>query len=138
MIGPDEGLRNFVDDVASLPGKSVNLDNAKALVAAVNLERDNAEAICPLAEIFIQTGRADEAAEILARIPESPETRRLAALARIGADGGGDIDAALAGLLPQVKLDEAARQKFVDLLEVLGAADPRTADWRRRLSAALF
>lgn len=109
-----------------------------SLVAAVNLERDNAEAICALAEIFIQTDRADEAAEILARIPESPETRRLAALARIGDDGGGDIDAVLAGLLPQVKLDEDARQKFVDLLEVLGAADPRTADWRRRLSAALF
>jgi putative thioredoxin len=108
-----------------------------SLVAAVNLERDNAEAICALAEIFIQTDRADEATEILARIPESPETRRLAALARTG-DDGGDIDATLAGLLPQVKVDEDARQKFVDLLELLGSADPRTADWRRRLSAALF
>jgi putative thioredoxin len=109
-----------------------------SLVAAVNLEKDNPEAICALAEIFIQSDRADEATEILARIPESAETRRLAALARTGDAGGGDIDATLTELLPKVKLDEDARQKFVDLLEVLGAADPRTADWRRKLSAALF
>ena len=44
----------------------------------------------------------------------------------------------LAGLLPRVKNDEDARQEFVDLLELLGADDPRTADWRKKLTAQLF
>ena len=136
-------VREFVEKLVPVQELSeidqlIAAGDEASLVAAVNLERDNAEAICALAEIFIQTDRADEASEILARIPESPETRRLAALARTGDAGGGDIDATLAGLLPQVKVDEDARQKFVDLLELLGSADPRTADWRRRLSAALF
>ena len=49
-----------------------------------------------------------------------------------------DIEAELAGLLATVKSDEDARQRFVDLLEVLGPDDPRTPAWRKRLSAALF
>ena len=37
-----------------------------------------------------------------------------------------------------MKTDDAARQEFVDLLEVMGVDDPRTADWRRKLTTALF
>ena len=47
-------------------------------------------------------------------------------------------DDKLAELLPQVKADEKARQEYVDLLDLMGVDDPRTADYRRRLSAALF
>ncbi len=41
-------------------------------------------------------------------------------------------------LLATAKDDDAARQEFVDLLELLGAEDPRTAGWRRRLTNRLF
>ena len=34
--------------------------------------------------------------------------------------------------------DEAARQKYVDILETMGPDDPRTAKYRRQLTAALF
>jgi len=37
-----------------------------------------------------------------------------------------------------VKSDDAARQEYVDLLEVLGSDDPRTADYRKRLTARLY
>jgi putative thioredoxin len=37
-----------------------------------------------------------------------------------------------------VKGDDDARQQYVDLLEVLGADDPRTADYRKRLTSRLF
>ncbi len=136
-------VREFVEklvpaqELSEVEQLIANGDEA-SLIAAVNIEHDNAEAICALAEIFINTDRADEAMQILARIPESPETRRLAALARTGDAGAGDIDATLAELLPKVKADEDARQQFVDLLEVLGGSDPRTAEWRRKLSTALF
>ena len=34
--------------------------------------------------------------------------------------------------------DDAARQEFVDLLEAMGADDPRTNEYRRALAARLF
>ena len=37
-----------------------------------------------LAELLVADGRGDEAIDLLARIPETPETRRIAALARTG------------------------------------------------------
>jgi putative thioredoxin len=40
--------------------------------------------------------------------------------------------------LSQVKGDEVARQEFLDLLEVLGPDDPRTADYRKRLTRQIF
>ena len=59
------------------------------------------------------------------------------------ADAGDDaacaeITAKLDALLDQVKGDDEARQEFVDLLEVLGPDDPRTADYRKRLTRRLF
>ncbi|MBA2607995.1 MAG: tetratricopeptide repeat protein, partial [Actinobacteria bacterium] len=47
-------------------------------------------------------------------------------------------DVKLADLLPRVKTDPAARQEFVDLLEVMGIDDPRTAEWRKKLTTQLF
>jgi putative thioredoxin len=49
-----------------------------------------------------------------------------------------DFDDQLAGLLDSVKADEAARQQFLDILELMGAEDPRTAGWRKKLTARLF
>ena len=37
-----------------------------------------------------------------------------------------------------MKADDEARQEFVDILELMGPDDPRTADYRRRLTAQLF
>ena len=39
---------------------------------------------------------------------------------------------------PRVKDDDDARQRFVDLLEVMGPDDPRTAAYRKQLTARLF
>ena len=96
-------------------------------------------AVVALAELLAEQGNAEEALALLARIPETAETRRVAALARTGpvvADDG--TEAKLDALLARVKDDEAARQEFVDLLELLGPDDPRTAHYRRRLTSALF
>jgi putative thioredoxin len=54
------------------------------------------------------------------------------------AGGADEIPARLDELLDSVKGDDAARQQFVDLLELLGPDDPRTADYRRKLTARLF
>ena len=99
-------------------------------------------AIVALAQLLIDSGRHQEALELLARIPETPETRHLAALARTGADeaaaAASEHEVRLEQLLPMVKGDDDARQEFVDLLEVMGPENPATAQWRRRLTSALF
>ena len=47
-------------------------------------------------------------------------------------------DEVLDALLPLVKTDEDARKKFLDLLEEMGAADPRVAVYRKRFTAQIF
>ena len=50
----------------------------------------------------------------------------------------GDVDAELSELIEKVKVDEGSRDRFIDLLELLGPDDPRTSEWRQRLTSALF
>ena len=49
-----------------------------------------------------------------------------------------EIEAKLDELLERVRDDDGARQEFVDLLEAMGADDPRTNEYRRALAARLF
>ena len=92
-----------------------------------------------LAELLVGRGEGDEALAVLARIPESAETRRVAALARTGVEVVDDgTEARLEGLLDRVRDDDEARQEYVDILEVLGPDDPRTAGYRKALTARLF
>ncbi len=112
-----------------------------SLLRALELDPDNEVVVVALAELLVAAGQGDEALQLLARIPESTESRRVAALARLGDEVDGDaddIETRLTALLDQVKGDEEARQEFVDLLEVMGPDDPRTAQYRRALTARLF
>lgn len=111
-----------------------------SLRRAIELAPDDPDVIVDLAELLAGEERGEEALELLARIPESAETRRIAAYVRSGGafTSGESIDARLTELLELVKEDDAARQQFVDLLELLGPEDPRTAAWRKRLTSRLF
>ncbi len=143
---PEANVRQFVagllpteeeDRVAALvaAGDEVSLRQALAL------EPGHEGAVVALAELLVRRGADEDKAEALAlleRIQESAETRRVAALARIGVDTRDDVPDELDGLLPREKEDDAARQRFIDLLEVMGADDPRTAAYRKQLTARLF
>jgi putative thioredoxin len=114
-----------------------------SLRRAVELDPDNEPAIVALAELLVERGAREEALELLERIPESAETRRVGALARVGDQGGevpddGDIERRLKSLLDVVKADDAARQQYLDLLELLGPEDPRTGQYRRELAARIY
>ena len=112
-----------------------------SLRAVLESAPDHVDATSALAELLVDDGRSDEALELLAKIPESAETRRIAAKARVGTDEAPidvELDARLTGLLERVKDDEAARQEYLDVLELLGADDPRTAGYRKALTAQLF
>jgi putative thioredoxin len=147
---PEAAVRQFVqsllpseqeDAVAAL----VEAGDEDSLRAALEIEPGHEGAVVALAELLARRGAdgaADEALALLDRIPESAETRRVAALARMGAEGlaefDGGVGARLDALLDRVKDDEAARQEFVDVLELLGPADPRTAEYRKKLTSRLF
>jgi putative thioredoxin len=110
-----------------------------SLRTALDLDPDNEAVIVDLAELLVADGRSDDALALLARIPETGETRRVAALARTGVHvDQTEITDKLTSLLDQVKGDDAARQEFVDLLELLGPDDPRTGEFRRQLTARLY
>jgi putative thioredoxin len=108
-----------------------------SLRAVLDLEPGNRDAIVALAELLVANGDNDEALALLGRIPEDADTKRIAAMARTGSQLG-DIEAQLDTLLDAVKTDDDARQRFVDLLEIMGPDDPRTAAYRRKLTARLF
>ena len=138
----EAAVRDFVDKLVPAPElteveRLVEAGDEASLRAALGIEPENEAATLALAGLLIDDDRTQEAVELLERIPATPEVRRLLALVRIGSPDG-DVETELARLLGSVKHDEDARQRFVDLLEVLGPEDPRTAAWRKRLSAALF
>ncbi|HEY2565452.1 MAG TPA: thioredoxin [Acidimicrobiales bacterium] len=109
---------------------------------ALELQPDHVGAIVGLADLLIAEGSTDEALGLLARIPETPETRRLQAEARLAAQQVSvtdeAVDVLLDELLDRVREDDSARQEFVDLLETLEPTDPRTLRYRKALSARLF
>ncbi|HEV2766195.1 MAG TPA: tetratricopeptide repeat protein [Acidimicrobiales bacterium] len=143
---PESMVTDFVSRLLPSPeedevNRLVAAGDEASLRAALELDPDNAAAVVALAEHHVAEGRREEALALLARIPGSAETRRVAALARLGDDGVvGDegIEARLDALLDRVRADEGARQEFLDLLELLGAGDPRTLTYRRALTTRLF
>lgn len=112
-------------------------DDIPALRLALELDPANAEVTVRLAELMVTEDRGEEALELLARVPETKETRRVAALARTGAPSD-DVDARLDALLETAPSDADARQELLDLLEVLGPDDPRTARYRKALTTRMF
>jgi len=143
---PEAAVREFVSRL--LPTEEE--ETVAALLAAgdeeslrevLNREPGNDQGVVALAELLVKRGSDDDKAEALAlleRIPESADTRRVAALARIGVDTRDDVTDELDALLPKVKDDEEARQRFIDLLEVMGNDDPRTSAYRKQLTTQIF
>lgn len=113
-----------------------------SLRQAIEIEPDNAAAITALAGILAASDDGQtrmEAIDLLAKIPETDETRLIAAQARAAnPDVPADVESKLGSLLGRVKADEDAKQEFLDLLELMGPTDPRTAEYRKKLTAQLF
>ena len=143
---PEQQVQAWVDRLAPPPSEVdllVEKGDEDSLRAALAIDPGHVDGVLALANLLVDRGDNDEALALLQRIPESAETRHVAARARTGpvgeaSVGTAEVDVKLGELLPRVKIDDAARQEFVDLLEVMGADDPRTAEWRKKLTTALF
>jgi len=143
---PEPAVREFVARLAPAESEADRLaarGDEASLRQALELESDHPVAVVALAELLAERGDGEEALALLTRVPETAESRRVAAIARLGGEAAevaeaGDVDARLQGLLEKVKDDEDARREFVDILEMLGAGDPRTPQYRRALASRLF
>ncbi|HJR24663.1 MAG TPA: thioredoxin [Acidimicrobiales bacterium] len=144
---PEANVREFVarllpSEAEDEQAKLLAQGDEASLRQVLEREPGHPEAVVRLAELLVDRGddaAMQEALALLERIPESAETRRVAALARVGPEVGDDeVGRELDGLLDRVKDDDEARQRYVDLLEVLGPDDPRTAGYRKALTSRLF
>lgn len=140
---PEHAVQEFVNSLLPTEGEltvqSLIAEGTEgAFRAALELQPGNEDATVGLAELLIARGENEQALQFLARIPETDRTRHVAAKARTAIAPDDDHDATLTALLDRVKDDEEARQQFLDILELMGPHDPRTAAYRKKLTARLF
>jgi putative thioredoxin len=145
---PEAQVTAFVQRLAPTPSEAdmlVAAGDEDSLRRALELDPGHVGATEALARILVDRGDGVGALAVLQRVPESETGRALAAEARLleaGIDVSGtghdEIETKLEELLDRVRDDETARQEYVDLLETMGAGDPRTNHYRRALSARLF
>ena len=142
---PEHMVRQFIEglvpseeenELASL----INAGDEASLRQALDLEPGEERVIVPLAQLLVDDGRAEEALELLNRVPDTEPVRKIAAQARLSLNAAplDDYDTKLVSLIDQVKDDEDARREYLDILEVMGPDDPRTASYRKQLTSRLF
>ncbi len=140
---PEHEVQAFVDGLGPSPEELtiealLAAGDEESLLQVLDIRPDHEDAILALGEQYVAAGRVDDALALLARIPESEATRRVAAAARLSTKPADDYEDKLDGLLDRVKADEEARQEYVDILALMGPEDPRTAVYRKHLTSRLF
>jgi putative thioredoxin len=140
---PEHEVRQFVERLLptaedDMLARMIAMGDEGSLRAALEIDPANEDAIVGLAELLVARGATEEALALLARIPETDRTRRVAAKARVGVVPDDDHDKTLTELLDRVKADDDARQQYVDILELMGPSDPRTSRYRKLLTQRLF
>lgn len=160
---PEEEVRRFfesilpteADRLAAAGDAAVDADEAeKAYRSTLELDRDHRGAVIGLASLLGERRVFDEARSLLARLPEDADVRRLRAqidlaeaageappsdpLAQAASDG--DWEPVLERLIEEVRTGdrERARERMVDVFEVLGPEHPLTQRYRAALARALF
>ena len=142
---PEPAVRQWVASLSPPPSEADRLVAAgdeASLRQALELEPANEQAVLALASLLVDRSEGDEALALLARIPETAEIRRIAALARVGDDvsgaAGGDVEAKLDGLLDRVKDDERPARSSSTCSRCSAPTTPGPRDYRKELTARLF
>jgi len=109
-----------------------------SLRKALEAEPTNEAVVIALAELLVARSDCTAALEILKTIPETDRVRVTIAAARAAFVPDDEYDKQLTALLLSVKTDDQAKQQYLDTLQKMGPNDPRTSDYRKKLTAQLF
>ena len=140
---PEHEVRTFVGklvpggeivDVATL----LALGDEASLREALKLEPANEQVVLALGTLLVSAGSITAALEVLQRVAQTPKIAALVERAKQLFVPQDNYTTQLDALLPLVKNDEQARQRFLEILDTMGAGDPRTATYRRRLTGMLY
>ncbi len=123
-----------VVDVKALLAKGDETSLRQALAA----EPTNESVVVALADLLIARKDCAAALALLKTVPETERVRTAVAAARVAFVPNDDFDKQLTDLLVRVKTDEDAKREFLEVLEKMGPNDPRTGDYRKKLTARLF
>jgi putative thioredoxin len=123
-----------VVDVKALLAKG----DEESLRAALAAEPTNEAVVVALADLLIARKDCSAALELLKTVPETERVRASVAAARAAFVPKDDFDKQLTDLLVRVKTDEDAKREFLELLDKMGPNDPRTGDYRKKLTTKLF
>jgi putative thioredoxin len=154
---PEAAVRQFIAqlippvvDEAVLAAEALadsgDLDGAEAALKQLLADQPaNLDAGLSLATLLLDRGASQEAIEVLSRLSQTADVKRLLAAARL-VDGGevdlAEPESALPRLLELVQEGgdgrDKARLQMIDLFDVLGPENPLTTEYRRRLASALF
>lgn len=145
-LGAEEALEEELDgDLEGAEGKYRE---------ALDVDPDNRDARVGLGRVLAETGRGDEARQMLMPVLPDPEAERILAMLEI--KGWADLtdvgtlasakrlaaqgrwQEALDGMLGALPDDPDARQAILEVFSVLGEDDELVPEYRRRLASALF
>lgn len=141
---PEAAVREFVQRLApaSSPLEALlALGDEASLTKALTLDGSNPVVLTALAELWLSQARYDDVVTLLEPYAAVAELNALLARTRLlqsGVSLGSDLDVTLDELLTSAKTDESARAKLLEILGALGADDPRTLTYRRRLANLLY
>jgi putative thioredoxin len=120
----------------------VEAGDEASLRKAVEIDATHKPAAIALARLLIGEDRAAEALEVLKPVESDDEVEALADSARQQALPVADrerIETQLTTLLGEVKGDDDARRRFLELLDELAVGSPQEANqWRKKLTTQLF
>jgi putative thioredoxin len=121
---------------------------------ALEADGGNRDARLGLGRVLVESGRDDEAREVLAPLLPDAEAERLLARMEVrswaSVEGPGTLASAkrlaaqgryreaLDGMLGALRDDPDARRAMLDVFAVLGDEDPLVQEYRRKLASALF
>ena len=161
---PEASVKTFFDslmptqadrDVAAGDAATSPEEAERAYREALTADPRHRGALLGLAPLVAARGDFAEARELLAQLPEDAEVRRLKAHIDLAEDaqlstpddplsavaGDGDWEPVLERLLQEIREGddkERARQRMIDIFEVLGPDHPLAMKYRSALAAALF
>ena len=134
-----EFVKKLLPEVVAVDVRALLAKGDEAsLRQAFEADPANEAVVIALAELLVSRNDCAAALEILKTIPETDRVRVAVAAARAAFVPVDDYDSVLKQLLEQVKSDEEAKKRYLNLLEKMGPNDPRTADYRKKLTARLF